>query len=356
MELKLHANATTTPRTRAYIQRSAASVAALAAELGVSETTIRRWRGRQSTADRSHRPRRLALSLSGAEEQLVLELRRDLGLALDEIVEVMRRCCNPRLSRSAIYRTLARHGLGRRPAAAAPVAGRFEAAGCGFIHLDLKHLTRLAGRPSYVFVAIDRATRFVHIEIIPRRDAATVAGCLARFLAAFPHPVTTVVTDNGSEFTDRFAVDMKHKPPGRPSGRHPVDRLCARHGIEHRLTQPFHPQTNGMVERFNRRLAEALRRAPRIAANRGKNHFADHAERDAFLHAFVATYNRTRLRCLNYTAPLLALANLTEHNTLAGAHSERSSPAPGSRTGQTPSPALPTRGRVSGACRLQVTA
>ena len=41
MQLKLHANATTTPKTRAYIQRSPAPVAALAAELGVGETTLR---------------------------------------------------------------------------------------------------------------------------------------------------------------------------------------------------------------------------------------------------------------------------------------------------------------------------
>ena len=46
MELNLHANATTTPKTRAYIQHSKKSVAQLAAELGVSETTIYRWRGR----------------------------------------------------------------------------------------------------------------------------------------------------------------------------------------------------------------------------------------------------------------------------------------------------------------------
>lgn len=46
MRVELHANATTTPRTRAYIQRSTASVADLAAELGVNEKTVRRWRRR----------------------------------------------------------------------------------------------------------------------------------------------------------------------------------------------------------------------------------------------------------------------------------------------------------------------
>ena len=44
MHVRLHANATTTPRTRAYIQNSTATVAQLARELGVSETTVRRWK------------------------------------------------------------------------------------------------------------------------------------------------------------------------------------------------------------------------------------------------------------------------------------------------------------------------
>jgi hypothetical protein len=88
MELKLHANARTTPNTRAYIQNSGKSVA----ELGVSETTIRRWKNRDSVLDRSHTPKRLAISLSPLEERLVCELRTALALPLDDIVEVMRRC------------------------------------------------------------------------------------------------------------------------------------------------------------------------------------------------------------------------------------------------------------------------
>ncbi len=42
MQLTLHAKAATTPKTRAYIQASTASVAELAIELGLNETTIRR--------------------------------------------------------------------------------------------------------------------------------------------------------------------------------------------------------------------------------------------------------------------------------------------------------------------------
>ena len=320
MHVKLHANATTTPKTRAYIRNSSASVASLARELRVSQTTIRRWRGRDSFQDRSHTPKRLATVLSPMEEGLICELRRSLALPLDDIVEVMRRCLRP-LSRDCVYRCLRRHGLGRRPATVAgPAAGVFESAPVGFIHIDVKHLPTLRREKSYAFVAIDRATRYVYLEVHRRRDSVTAADFLHRFLAHFPHPVHTILTDNGSEFTDRFAVDMKGKPDNRPSGHHPFDRLCTGHGIGHRLTRPFRPQTNGMVERFNRRLADALRSAAPASRNAGKNRFDTHAERDAFLATFVANYNRTRLRCLAYTAPREALLNLPQPHTKAGVH------------------------------------
>ncbi len=316
MDLNLHANATTTPKTRAYIQHSTRPVAELAAKLGVSETTIRRWRDRASVTDRSHTPKRLAISLSALEEALVCELRTRLGLPLDDIAEVMRRCVNGKLSRSAIHRCLKRHGISQRPKPDKPAVGSFEQAGVGFIHIDLKHLPALQRRKSYAFVAIDRATRYVYLEIHPKRDGNTAAAFLKRFLAHFPHRVHTILTDNGSEFTDRFAVDMKGKPHDRPSGQHPFDLVCAKLKIEHRLTKPYRPQTNGLVERFNRRIVEAIGRQPK----RGIAHrmFASHADRDGFLLGFVRDYNRTRLKCLGYLAPLQALANPPGPNTKAG--------------------------------------
>jgi IS30 family transposase len=316
MELVLHANATTTPRTRSYIQRSKKSVAELASELGVCETTIRRWRSRTTVNDRSHQPHRMAISLSAMEETLVCELRTSLQLPLDDIVEVMRRCVNGKLSRSAIHRCLQRHGISQRKKPDKPSVGVFEQATVGFIHFDLKHLPALERRKSYAFVAIDRATRYVYVEILQKRDAKTSVGFLTRFLAHFPHPVHTILTDNGAEFTDRFAVDMKNKPPGKPSGKHPFDLICTGHNINHKLTRPYRPQTNGMVERFNRRLAEAMGREPKHGSARRT--FLCHSDRDAFLNRVVADYNRTRLKCLGYLAPLEALANLPGPNTNAG--------------------------------------
>lgn len=327
MLITLHSNAVTTPRQRAYIQTSSSSTTVLARQLGVSETTIRRWRRRTDTADRSSRPHRMNTSLAGEEAVIALELRTRLELSLDDALEVLHRCLRPDISRSALYRLWRRHGIAQPPApdAAAPPQP-FSPEPFGFVHVDLKHLTRLHGRPAYVFVAIERTTRFVHVDILAERSGATVAAAFARFIDSFGQPVHTVLTDNGAEFTDRFrdgALVLRHTG----TGQHPFDRICQQHGIRHKLTRPYHPQTNGMVERFNRRLAEAIAAHPVDIRNSGKNRFHAHDERNRFILNFVHDYNRTRLRCLNYTAPAERLHNLTKHNTKAGppssSHSRR---------------------------------
>ncbi|MCA1846826.1 MAG: DDE-type integrase/transposase/recombinase [Actinobacteria bacterium] len=317
MDIKLHANATTTPKTRAYIQASHATTAALARELNVDANTIRRWRRRKDVADRPHTPHTLATEFSAEEEAIVVELRTRLQLSLDDILEVAQRCLRPTISRSALHRCLQRHAISRRPPEPKPEAQRFDPQPFGYVHIDLKHLTRLDGKPAYVVVAIERTTRFVHVEIVNQRSAAAIAACLERFLAAFGHPVHTILTDNGAEFTDRFGAARWHKRE-RGTGNHPFDKLCQARGIRHKLTRPYRPQTNGMAERFNRRLGDALDRHPRTAANAGKNRFASQAERNSFIHTFVNDYNRTRLRCLGHKAPAELKANLSGHNTKAG--------------------------------------
>ena len=71
-------------------------------------------------------------------------------------------------------------------------------------------------------------------------------------------------------------------------GRKPRDRLTVRSraedilsAIDHRLTRPCHPQTNGLVERFNRRIAEAIGREEKRGSARRT--FTCHADRDTFL-------------------------------------------------------------------------
>jgi transposase InsO family protein len=126
----------------------------------------------------------------------------------------------------------------------------------GFVHVDVKYLPQMPDETSrrYLFVAIDRATRWVYIAIHPDKSAACARTFLRDLHEACPIRITRLLTDNGKEFTDRLfgAKDRQ------PSGEHEFDRLCQALGIEHRLTKPRMPQTNGMVERFNGRIAEVL--------------------------------------------------------------------------------------------------
>jgi Integrase core domain len=83
-------------------------------------------------------------------------------------------------------------------------------------------------------------------------DASSV-DFLRRLRQASPIKISKILTDNGSQFTDRFATKNK-----KPSGMHKFDIACTGAAIEHRLAPPRHPQTNGMVERFNGRINELL--------------------------------------------------------------------------------------------------
>ena len=151
MDIKLHKLARTTPATRRYIQTAPKSAATLARELGVALTN--KWKRAGRVHDGSHVRHHLHASTSPEQEALP-----QLRLSLDDVTEVMNRCSPTRLSRSAIHRCLVRLGLARLPAApqAPAVVGRFAATPCGYIHLDLKVLTKLQKRPSYVLVAIDQ--------------------------------------------------------------------------------------------------------------------------------------------------------------------------------------------------------
>jgi transposase InsO family protein len=73
------------------------------------------------------------------------------------------------------------------------------------------------------------------------------------------------------------------------------DMICEAHGIEHRLTKPNHPWTNGQVERMNRTIK---------AATVKRFHYDSHEQLRAHLNDFMAVYNfGRRLKTLNGLTP-----------------------------------------------------
>lgn len=101
----------------------------------------------------------------------------------------------------------------------------------------------------YLFVAIDRTSKFAFAELHERMTRPIAVEFLRRLIVVVLYKIHTLLTDNGIQFanreSDRYAFPLL------------FDRICAKHGIEHRLTKPNHPWTNGQVERMNRTLKEA---------------------------------------------------------------------------------------------------
>ena len=115
MLIALHKNATTTPATRAAIQRAKGSDYELARQFKVSRDTVRKWRKRETVTDGSHTAHRLQTTLNAAQEALVIYLRTKLLLPLDDLLAVVREFIEPAMSRSALDRLLRRRGCSRLP-------------------------------------------------------------------------------------------------------------------------------------------------------------------------------------------------------------------------------------------------
>jgi transposase InsO family protein len=304
MQVSLHKNARTTPAIRRELRASTLPTAELARRYNLSKPTVRKWRRREDAADRSHRPHRLHATLSPPQEAIVVALRQTLLLPLDDLLAVTHECVNESVSRAGLDRCLRRHGVSnlqdlipREEGSKAP-RKTFKDDQPGFVHVDLKYLPQMPEEEArrYLFVAIDRATRWVYLEVLPEKSAACARGFLERLLKAAPFKIATLLTDNGKAFTDRFCATGQRVP----TGNHPVDRTCNANAIEHRLIKPRHPQTNGLVERFNGRIAEVLA----TTRFRSGEHLADTLLR------YAQTYNHhLPQRALGHITPVEALQN-----------------------------------------------
>ena len=118
----------------------------------------------------------------------------------------------------------------------------------GYVHIDIAEVRASQGKLR-LFVAIDRTSKFVYVELHERAGKMVAAQFLRNFIAILPYRIHTILTDNGVQFTNRKQDTTAFE--------HIFDRVCSENEIEHRLTKIAHPWTNGQVERVNRTLKEA---------------------------------------------------------------------------------------------------
>lgn len=212
---------------------------------------------------------------------------------------MVREFVHPHATRSGLHRCLKRHGVSVLPPRAAPPTApgkAFKAYEPGYLHIDVKYLPQMPDeeRRRYLFVAIDRATRWVFIRLYTANTAANARRFLNALAKACPLVIRTLLTDNGGAFTDR----LFGRRARQPSGEHEFDRLCQALGIEHRLTPVRRPQTNGMVERFNGRISEVL----------ATHRFQSGEELEATLERYVWLYNHhLPQKALDHLTPIEAM-------------------------------------------------
>ena len=317
----MHGNAPLTPEGRLRLCHRIEdgwTVAAAAESMNVSRQTAHKWwrryqaEGTSGLVDRSSRPHTCPHQTPAQVERRIVALRQSRKLGPARLAGIVD------LPASTVHRVLVRHGINRlrwmdRPTGR--VIRRIETSRCGeLVHIDVKKLARVPdggghrklGRTSetmqrahrakggytHIHTAIDAYSRLAYSEFAGTENVDNCVAFLARAIAWFGEHgivVERVLTDNGNGYRSFAWRD-----------------LCTELEIKHSRTKPYHPATNGKVERFNRTLADEW-----AYARLWKSEQCRARALDRFLHR----YNHHRHHTAIGGPPASRVTNLAGHNT-----------------------------------------
>jgi len=284
----LHKCATTTYAKRKYIQESKLSVRKLAKELGTTKDTVQKWRTRDTVEDRPSGPTNpKSTVLTEQEENMIVAARENLLLPAYDLYHTLKPLI-PKLTISNLERSLKRHGLSRLPKSEKKKRElqKFKEYKMGYVHIDICEVSSKEGK-GYLFVAVDRVSKYTHVELYHRMTQDNALLFLQNTIKKFPYKIHTILTDNGSQFcgNPRFMKKVISK----------FTKLCNDNNIKKKFTKPYHPWTNGQVERINRTIKEAtIKKYYYESFDQLKNHLND----------FIEYYNYSkRLRALKGKTP-----------------------------------------------------
>ena len=153
-------------------------------------------------------------------------------------------------------------------------------------------------------MAIDRTSKFAVAQLVEKADRKTAWEFLELLLEAVPYQIHTILTDNHCPAGDlqsksaERGIQFAEQPRNRNTNiSRPMrfDMICEANGIEHRLTRPNHPWTNGQVERMNRTIKDATVK---------RYHYDSHNQLRCHLADFLDAYNfARRLKRLSALTP-----------------------------------------------------
>jgi transposase InsO family protein len=298
----LHGSARTTAAVRRAIQHSQASLNRLAERYDLNPKTVAKWKRRSFVHDAPMGPKAPhSTVLTPEQEAVCVTFRRHTLLPLDDCLYALQSSI-PGLTRSSLHRCFQRQGISRLPEMSGdePVKKKFAKYPIGYFHINIAEVRTEEGR-LYLFVAIDRTSKFAFAELHDQATRRIAANFLRALIVAVPYKIHTVLTDNGTQFTDLscFRKEVpREEAPQNPDGIyrvHAFDYACDQNDIDHRLTQPAHPWTNGQVERMNRTLKEATVK---------RYYYENHQQLREHLFNFLNAYNfAKRLKTLHGLTP-----------------------------------------------------
>lgn len=113
------------------------------------------------------------------------------------------------------------------------------------VSMDFLHLERSTSGCEYTLVIVDHFTRFAQAYPTRNKEARTAADNLYNEFFLKYGFQSRILHDQGREFENKLV--------------HQLEKTC---GIFRSRTTPYHPQSNGKAERFNRTLLPLLKTLP----------------------------------------------------------------------------------------------
>ena len=317
----MHRNAPLTPEGRLRLCRRIEqgwTVAAAAESMNISRQCAHKWWGRYriegaaGLVDRSSRPGRCPHQTPPRVERRIVALRQSRKIGPARLAGIVG------VPASTVHRVLVRHGVNRlawMDRTTGRVIRRIHTSRCGeLVHIDVKKLARIPnggghrvhGRAgtkngsmgkrglgyTHIHTAIDAYSRLAYSEFAGEENAVNCVAFLARAVAWFAASGITIdriLTDNGNGYRCSAWT-----------------QLCADLGIRHTRTRPYHPATNGKVERFNRTLLDEWAYA---------RPWNSDAARARTLDRWLHRYNHHRHHTAIGGPPITRVSNLTGHYT-----------------------------------------
>ena len=161
----------------------------------------------------------------------------------------------------------------------------------GFFHIDIAEV-QTAEVKLYLFVDIDRTSKFAVTQLVEKADRKTAWEFLQHMLEAVPYQVHIILTERALSAMGPRVMASGIPFAGQPGNRNTLyprplrlDMICEADGIEHRLTKPHHPWSDGQAKPTNRTIR---------AATVGRFHYGDHNQLRTHLAQVMAANNPAR--------------------------------------------------------------